>query len=84
MATPRDFETEGVTTFQSPPTTLYRYVLLLKDEKLSIWIEDKSSKKQWCKIDMVKGDFVASANLIIDASALDYIKCFQGSGSSDD
>ncbi|KAK1937082.1 hypothetical protein P3T76_009860 [Phytophthora citrophthora] len=72
----QEIAAEGVTTF-NPPSTSYRYVLQLKDDKLSIWMEDKTSKKQWSKSNMDKSDYVTSANSITDASAMDYMKCFQ-------
>ncbi|KAG1704928.1 hypothetical protein DVH05_004955 [Phytophthora capsici] len=49
-------------------------MLQLKDNKLSIWMEDKCSKKQWRKNDMVMGDYVTSANMVIGASALNYLQ----------
>ncbi|KAI9919843.1 hypothetical protein PsorP6_015869 [Peronosclerospora sorghi] len=46
MARIHDSEVEGVTTFTETPTTSYRYVLKLVRDKLSIWMEDRTSKKQ--------------------------------------
>ncbi|KAG1704927.1 hypothetical protein DVH05_004954 [Phytophthora capsici] len=68
---------EGVTTFHLPPWTSFRYKLQLKNNKLSIWMEDRISKKQWCKNDMATDDYMTPANTIIDASALNYFKYFQ-------
>ncbi|KAI9920238.1 hypothetical protein PsorP6_015851 [Peronosclerospora sorghi] len=48
MAPNHDIEVKGVTTFTETPTTSYRYVLKLKRDKLCIWMEDRTSKKQWC------------------------------------
>ncbi|KAI9919840.1 hypothetical protein PsorP6_015866 [Peronosclerospora sorghi] len=42
MAPIHDIEVEGVTTFTETPTTSYRYVLKLKRDKLSIWMEDRT------------------------------------------
>ncbi|KAL3661114.1 hypothetical protein V7S43_013723 [Phytophthora oleae] len=72
-----NFEAEGVTTFHPPHSTSYRYMLQLQDDKLSSWIEDKISKKQWSKGGMAKDGYITPANSITDASALDYAKFFQ-------
>ncbi|CAI5727939.1 unnamed protein product [Hyaloperonospora brassicae] len=72
-----DTEVEGVTTFSTSPATSYRYVLQLKSDKLSIWMEDRTSKKQWSKSGMTKADYLTSDNTISDASAIDYVKFFQ-------
>ncbi|CAI5703761.1 unnamed protein product [Peronospora effusa] len=72
----KDICKTGVTVFTPPPSTSYRYVIDLKDNKLKIWMEDCSSKKQWCKGDMLKEDYVTSANTIPNASPADYVKCF--------
>ena len=45
-----DTEVEGVTTFSTSPATSYRYALRLKSDKLSIWMEDRTSKKQWYEV----------------------------------
>ncbi|RMX63657.1 hypothetical protein DD238_008031 [Peronospora effusa] len=70
----KDICKTGVTVFTPPPSTSYRYVIDLKDNKLKIWMEDCSSKKQWCKGDMLKEDYVTSANTIPNASPADYVK----------
>ncbi|OWZ01794.1 hypothetical protein PHMEG_00026755 [Phytophthora megakarya] len=70
-------EVEGITTFSDPPTTSYRYALKLENDKLSIWMEDRTTKKQWYKGAMAKADYVTSANSVTDASVGDYLKCFQ-------
>ncbi|UIZ21886.1 hypothetical protein KXD40_008919 [Peronospora effusa] len=85
----KDICKTGVTVFTPPPSTSYRYVIDLKDNKLKIWMEDCSSKKQCsetnvnmsafvrrCKGDMLKEDYVTSANTIPNASPADYVKCF--------
>ncbi|KAL3661119.1 hypothetical protein V7S43_013728 [Phytophthora oleae] len=77
MTPPLDVETAGMTTFQSPPSSSYRYILQLNGDKLSFWVEDRTSKKQWRKGDLVRDNYVTSANMIADASALDYLKCFK-------
>ncbi|KAH7472523.1 uncharacterized protein KRP23_9516 [Phytophthora ramorum] len=83
MAPLQDIVAEGVTAFASPPTTSYRYVIELKSDEMSIWMEDLATKKQWYKGDMVKGDYVSPANAIPDASATDYVQCFRDSLNSD-
>ncbi|KAG7378422.1 hypothetical protein PHYBOEH_000377 [Phytophthora boehmeriae] len=75
----QDFEVEGVTSFAPPPAPTYRYVIKLENNKMSIWMEDRSSKKQWYKGGLDKSDYVTSSNAITDASASDYMKCFQDS-----
>ncbi|CAH0475132.1 unnamed protein product [Peronospora belbahrii] len=77
MESLQDIVVEGVTAFVEPPAKNYRYVIELKSSKMSIWIEDRTSKKQWFKGGMVKTDYVSSANAIADASERDYVKCFQ-------
>ncbi|KAE8989413.1 hypothetical protein PF005_g17896 [Phytophthora fragariae] len=62
--------------FAPPPATTYRYIIRLKNDKLSIWMEDRTSKKQWYKDGMVKSDYISSANSVTDAAPADYLKCF--------
>ncbi|KAG6594075.1 tumor necrosis factor-like domain [Phytophthora cinnamomi] len=83
MALQQDIMVEGVTAFAPPPATSYRYVIELKSSKLSIWIEDRTSKKQWYKSDMAKTDYVSAANAIPDATVTDYLKCFHDTLDSD-
>ncbi|KAL7690963.1 putative tumor necrosis factor-like domain superfamily [Plasmopara halstedii] len=73
----QDIEVEGVTVFAPPPATSYRYVMELKSAKLSIRLEDRKTKKQWFKGDMVITDYVSTANTIPTAYIADYVKCFQ-------
>jgi hypothetical protein len=47
MAKSNDMEAEGTMAFPSVPTATYRYVISLQSEKVSIWLEDCRSKKQW-------------------------------------
>uniref|UniRef100_A0AAV1TBT0 GOLD domain-containing protein n=1 Tax=Peronospora matthiolae TaxID=2874970 RepID=A0AAV1TBT0_9STRA len=77
MVSSHDTEVDGITAFSTSPATSYRYILRLKDDKLSIWMEDRTCKKQWSKSGMIKEDYVTSANAIADASAIDYLKLFQ-------
>uniref|UniRef100_A0AAV1T8T6 Uncharacterized protein n=1 Tax=Peronospora matthiolae TaxID=2874970 RepID=A0AAV1T8T6_9STRA len=77
MVSSHDTEVDGITAFSTSPATSYRYILRLKDDKLSIWMEDRTSKKQWSKSGVTKEDYVTSANAISDASAIDYLKLFQ-------
>uniref|UniRef100_A0AAV1TBP8 Uncharacterized protein n=1 Tax=Peronospora matthiolae TaxID=2874970 RepID=A0AAV1TBP8_9STRA len=77
MVSSHDMEVDGITAFSTSPATSYRYILRLKDDKLSIWMEDRTSKKQWSKSGMIKEDYVTSANTIADASAIDYLSLFQ-------
>ncbi|KAG2775753.1 hypothetical protein Pcac1_g13628 [Phytophthora cactorum] len=83
MGSLQDIEVEGVTTFVPPPATSYRYIIEAKNSKMSIWMEDQSSKKQWFKDGMVKDDYVSTANAIPDASAADYVECFRDTLDSD-
>ncbi|OWY93751.1 hypothetical protein PHMEG_00036734 [Phytophthora megakarya] len=88
MVNAQDMEVEGITSFPSTTTT-YRFSIQLKNDKISIWMEDRTSKKQWYKGNIAKCDYVTSANTITDASASDYVKCFHDAltctldGSSD-
>ncbi|KAG7383434.1 hypothetical protein PHYPSEUDO_003674 [Phytophthora pseudosyringae] len=74
---------EGVTNFASPPAPAYRYIVELKNDKLSISMEDLESKKQWYKGDMSVADYATSANTIPDATPLDYVECFRDALESD-
>ncbi|CEG42932.1 uncharacterized protein PHALS_13166 [Plasmopara halstedii] len=73
----QDIEVEGVTVFAPPPTTSYRYVIELKSSKLSIRLEDRTSKKQWFKGEMIITDFVSTTNAIPEACVADYVMCFR-------
>ncbi|ETM53745.1 hypothetical protein L914_02806 [Phytophthora nicotianae] len=42
-----DMQVEELTAFTSSPHESYRYVISLKGEKVNIWLENRSSKKQW-------------------------------------
>ncbi|KAG7383432.1 hypothetical protein PHYPSEUDO_003672 [Phytophthora pseudosyringae] len=68
---------EGRTSFESSPGPFYRYSIALKDNKMSIWMEDSESKKQWFKGGMEKGDYVTTDNTITGASVADYLEFFQ-------
>ncbi|KAG7377178.1 hypothetical protein PHYPSEUDO_012046 [Phytophthora pseudosyringae] len=70
-------QVEGVTAFAPPPTTNSRYVISLKEEKVDIWLEDRSSKKQWRTGYLNKEDYVTAANVFVDATAADYVSCFK-------
>ncbi|KAI9920199.1 hypothetical protein PsorP6_015964 [Peronosclerospora sorghi] len=83
MAPIQDIEVEGVTTFAASPRTSYRYMLKLQNDELSIWMEDRTSKKQWYKGKMVKRDYVTSGNIISDAAAADYVRSFQDALNSE-
>ncbi|OWY96988.1 hypothetical protein PHMEG_00032594 [Phytophthora megakarya] len=61
MATTSDIVVDGVTTFGQADS--YRYILTLQEKKLSIWLENRSSKKQWKSGSLSKTDFVTPANL---------------------
>ncbi|RLN70679.1 hypothetical protein BBJ28_00023625 [Nothophytophthora sp. Chile5] len=58
----------GTTSFASSPSSSYRFVVSLKDEKVNIWLEDRSSKKQWKTDFLSKEDYVTSANAFLDAA----------------
>ncbi|KAE8969471.1 hypothetical protein PF010_g25314 [Phytophthora fragariae] len=83
MPTAVDFEVAGVTTFGSRPGDSFRYQLSLQDEKLNIWLEDRSNKKQWQSGLLSKAKYVTAANIFVDASAGDYVSCFQQLVSED-
>ncbi|KAJ8552529.1 hypothetical protein ON010_g10017 [Phytophthora cinnamomi] len=74
MATQRATRTEGVTMFrsQSGGTASYRYAIFVKHEKLKIWLEDRSSKRQWQTSYISKDDYVTAANAFVDATSADY------------
>ncbi|EGZ08132.1 hypothetical protein PHYSODRAFT_526645, partial [Phytophthora sojae] len=74
-----NFEVEGVTMFGSRPDDSFRYQISLQDEKVNIWLEDRSSKKQWQSGFLKKEDYVTAANVFVDATAADYVSCFQQS-----
>ncbi|KAE8989412.1 hypothetical protein PF010_g19019 [Phytophthora fragariae] len=69
-----DIKIDGVTAFALPLATSYRYAIELKSSKMSIWMEDRISKKQWYKGGMAKTDYVSDANVIPDATVADYVK----------
>ncbi|ETM53737.1 hypothetical protein L914_02809 [Phytophthora nicotianae] len=77
MATGIDFEVEGTTTFGSLPDESFRYLLSLKSEKINLWLENRTSKKQWQSGFLSKEEYVTTANAFVDASAADYISCFK-------
>ncbi|EGZ08119.1 hypothetical protein PHYSODRAFT_527350, partial [Phytophthora sojae] len=74
MAQPIVFAVEGATQFSTQSTTTYRYIISLESEKLSIWLEDRSSKKQW---QVAKDRKKTAANVFVDACARDYVACFK-------
>ncbi|KAE9314207.1 hypothetical protein PR003_g19313 [Phytophthora rubi] len=74
MEDQQDIMVEGVTAFAPSPAASYRYVIELKGSKMSIRMEDRTSKKQWYKCDMAKTDYVSTANAIPDATVADYVK----------
>ncbi|KAE9118190.1 hypothetical protein PF006_g18653 [Phytophthora fragariae] len=47
MEDQQDLMVEGVTAFAPSPAASYRYVIELKGSKMSIRMEDRTSKKQW-------------------------------------
>lgn len=44
---PGTLELDGVTSFPSRPKVLFRYIVAIESDKLSVWLEDRKSKKQW-------------------------------------
>ncbi|KAG4040350.1 hypothetical protein JG687_00016648 [Phytophthora cactorum] len=70
-------EVEGVTTFALCPDGSFRYRISLKNEQVNLWLEDRTSKKQWQSGLLTKEDYVTAANTFVDASAADYVSCFQ-------
>ncbi|KAL4166762.1 hypothetical protein KRP22_014014 [Phytophthora ramorum] len=76
MMAQEDVKVEGSTSFAAPSPS-YRYTITLKNGKMSIWMEDRVSRKQWFKGDMTKDDFVTSDNMITGASLGNYVQCFQ-------
>ncbi|KAI9992881.1 hypothetical protein PInf_014819 [Phytophthora infestans] len=71
----RDSKFEGCTSFLSG---LYRYAIELKNNKLSIWMENRNNKKQWYTGDLDKQVYVTADNALIGASTEDYLQLFQG------
>ncbi|EEY54815.1 uncharacterized protein PITG_08371 [Phytophthora infestans T30-4] len=67
----RDSKFEGCTSFLSG---LYRYAIELKNNKLSIWMENRNSKKQWYTGDLDKQVYVTADNALIGASTEDYLQ----------
>ncbi|KAE8912960.1 hypothetical protein PF003_g3185 [Phytophthora fragariae] len=80
MEDQQDLMVEGVTAFAPSPAASYRYVIELKGSKMSIRMEDRTSKKQWYKCDMAKTDYVSTANAIPDATVADYVKSIDSVG----
>ncbi|EGZ06264.1 hypothetical protein PHYSODRAFT_246669 [Phytophthora sojae] len=68
---------EGTTIFAPSPSTTYRYSLSLKSGNLRIWLENGDTKKQWCTTELSLHDYVDASNVIPDATASDYVECFQ-------
>ncbi|ETM53736.1 hypothetical protein L914_02808 [Phytophthora nicotianae] len=66
-------EVEGVTTFALCCDAYFRYRISLKNEKMNLWLEDRSSKKQWQSGFLCIEDYVTAANVFADASAADYV-----------
>ncbi|KAE8976220.1 hypothetical protein PF010_g24628 [Phytophthora fragariae] len=79
LATQDETKAEGMTTFHSPRTTSYRYLLSVKRDKLMIWLEDRSSKRQWQTTYMPKDNYVTAANAFVDATSAEYASLFQQS-----
>ncbi|KAG7383446.1 hypothetical protein PHYPSEUDO_003686 [Phytophthora pseudosyringae] len=72
MTTPNsDIELEGNTAFLPPPAPSYRYVITLKNERLTIWMEDFASKQQWYKGNLDQADYAMSDSTLSDASMSD-------------
>ncbi|EGZ08133.1 hypothetical protein PHYSODRAFT_339979 [Phytophthora sojae] len=79
MDTEEDKKTEGVAMFHSSTATSYCYIIFVQREKLKIWLEDRSSKKQWQTTYMRKDEYVTSANVFADATSADYASLFEQS-----
>ncbi|KAG1687848.1 hypothetical protein DVH05_004578 [Phytophthora capsici] len=77
MSTLPDSKVEGITGFSSNPEKSYRYEISLKRGQVNIWVEDRSSKKQWQTGFLAKENYVTSANVFVDAAASDYVSCFE-------
>ncbi|KAG1687858.1 hypothetical protein DVH05_004588 [Phytophthora capsici] len=77
MSTLPDYKVEGITGFSSNPEDSYRYEISLKSGQVNIWLEDRSSKKQWQTGFLAKENYVTSANVFVDAAAVDYVSCFE-------
>eukprot|EP00644_Phytophthora_capsici_P016785 jgi/Phyca11/21727/fgenesh1_pg.PHYCAscaffold_111_\ len=73
MSTLPDSKVEGITGFSSNPEKSYRYEISLKRGQVNIWVEDRSSKKQWQTGFLAKENYVTSANVFVDAAASDYV-----------
>ncbi|EGZ24507.1 hypothetical protein PHYSODRAFT_252108 [Phytophthora sojae] len=67
----------GYTAFDSPPAPTYRFVISSKAEKISIWLENLQSKKQWRTSYLDAKDYVTGMNSIPGASMVDYVSLFK-------
>ncbi|KAG1687851.1 hypothetical protein DVH05_004581 [Phytophthora capsici] len=76
MSTLSDSKVEGITEFSNSKES-YRYEISLKSGQVNIWVEDRSSKKQWQTGFLAKENYVTSANVFVDAAAVDYVSCFE-------
>nr|KAE8929068.1 hypothetical protein PF009_g20814 [Phytophthora fragariae] len=83
MTTANDIKVEGATTFSASVASSFRYAIEIKDEKLSVWMEDCSSKKQWYTGEMEKATYITAINSIMAASSTDYVELFRDALDSD-
>ncbi|KAE9121101.1 hypothetical protein PF007_g7928 [Phytophthora fragariae] len=74
MAQSMDTKVEGVTQFSWHCLLSFRYIISLESEKVNIWLEDRSSKKQW-QTGMLKNEEFVTAGNVFDAR--DYVACFK-------
>ncbi|KAI9920198.1 hypothetical protein PsorP6_015965 [Peronosclerospora sorghi] len=52
---------------------------MLKNDKLSIYLEDQNTKKQWYSGEMAGDDYLTPSNRISEASTMDYLGYFRDS-----
>ncbi|KAF1325705.1 hypothetical protein FI667_g9069, partial [Globisporangium splendens] len=77
-------EAEGSVTFSSRAKASYRYRLTVRDDKVTIWIEDKRSKQQWQSSALELCEFVPTDRVIPMATLTDYIENCLGAELNDD
>ncbi|KAE8995502.1 hypothetical protein PR001_g19101 [Phytophthora rubi] len=83
MTTANNIKVEGATTFSASVASSFRYAIEIKDEKLSVWMEDCSSKKQWYTGEKEKATYITAINSIMAASSTDYVELFRDALDSD-
>ncbi|KAF1325710.1 hypothetical protein FI667_g9067, partial [Globisporangium splendens] len=70
--------------FPSQKKTTYRYELTIKDDKLTIWLEDSTTKAQWESKPLSLEDCIPKDKVIPMATLEDYVECFENCLSGTD